>query len=169
MLTLSRKRTFSTLIENIKFQQSFFKQHGYAVLPEFFTHEETEEIQREMGKIIVDKADEIRESKAVFTTSEQVENLSKTTDYFLDSASKISFFYEEDAFDKDGNLKQNLEESLNKVGHAMHDLNSKFEKFCYSDKIKTICSDLLAYKSPVCVQTMYIFKSPKVGGEVNPH
>lgn len=51
----------------------------------------------------------------------------------------------------------------------MHDLNPVFHQFCYSNVVKTLAMNVLNFINPVLVQTMYIFKSPKVGGEVNPH
>jgi len=54
-------------------------------------------------------------------------------------------FYENDAFDEKGELKQDLSLSINKVGHAMHDLNPVFEKFCYSVEMKQVCSDVFEF------------------------
>ena len=39
--------------------------------------------------------------------------------YFLESVDKIRFFYEEDAFDKEGNLQVEKHRALNKVGHGL--------------------------------------------------
>lgn len=85
----------------------------------------------------------------MFTTNKQIENLSKSTDYFLDSASKISFFYEKDAFDKQGNLVNPLNQSLNKVGHAMHDLNETYKRFCYSKILTTLATKMLGFIDPI--------------------
>jgi phytanoyl-CoA hydroxylase len=46
--------------------------------------------------------------------------------YFLDSVSQVSFFFEEKAFLEDGQLRQAKELSINKLGHAMHDLDPVF-------------------------------------------
>jgi phytanoyl-CoA hydroxylase len=46
--------------------------------------------------------------------------------YFLDSASHINFFFEEKAFNEAGQLQQAKELSINKIGHAMHDLDPVF-------------------------------------------
>lgn len=46
--------------------------------------------------------------------------------YFLDSASQINFFFEEKAFNDAGQLQQAKELSINKIGHAMHDLDPVF-------------------------------------------
>eukprot|EP00345_Euplotes_harpa_P010772 CAMPEP_0168334420 /NCGR_PEP_ID=MMETSP0213-20121227/10258_1 /TAXON_ID=151035 /ORGANISM="Euplotes harpa, Strain FSP1.4" /LENGTH=182 /DNA_ID=CAMNT_0008339063 /DNA_START=507 /DNA_END=1055 /DNA_ORIENTATION=- len=35
--------------------------------------------------------------------------------------------------------------------------------------MKTLASSILKFANPILAQTMYIFKSPRVGGEVNPH
>jgi hypothetical protein len=52
--------------------------------------------------------------------------------YFLDSASQINFFFEEKAFDESGKLQQAKELSINKIGHAMHDLDPVFRCGCSS-------------------------------------
>ena len=66
------------------------------------------------------------ESISVFTTHEQTRT---SDDYFLDSGDKVRFFFEEDAFLPDGSLKQAKELSINKLGHALHDLDPVFSSF----------------------------------------
>mmetsp|Transcript_83 Transcript_83/g.194 ORF Transcript_83/g.194 Transcript_83/m.194 type:complete len:225 (-) Transcript_83:862-1536(-) len=88
--------------------------------------------------------------------------------YFLDSASNVSFFFEEGAFDDEGKLKQSKDTSINKIGHALHDLDPSFRKFSRSEKMKSMLESL-GYLRPTPVQSMYIFKQPRIGGEVVPH
>ncbi len=57
---------------------------------------------------------------SIFSTREQNR---LTDDYFLESGDKIRFFFEEDAFRPDGTLKQSKERSINKIGHALHELD----------------------------------------------
>lgn len=43
-----------------------------------------------------------------------------TTDqYFLESGNNISFFFEENAFQEDGSLRQDKALSINKIGHGV--------------------------------------------------
>ncbi|KAL6183133.1 hypothetical protein ACLB2K_044544 [Fragaria x ananassa] len=79
---------------------------------------------------------------------------------FLRSVDKISFFFEEKAFGDDGSLKQPNELSINKVGHALHELDPKIKEFSYSKEVSRLLSSL-AYKRPIPLQSMYIFKSAK--------
>ena len=63
------------------------------------------------------------------------------------------------------------ERPLNKLGHAQHDLVvlvPEFREVAYSDKIKNL-SRSLGMKKPAVIQSMYIFKQPKIGGTVAPH
>ncbi|KAG2494945.1 hypothetical protein HYH03_006880 [Edaphochlamys debaryana] len=102
---------------------------------------------------------------SIFTTKNQVE---KTDNYFLRSASDIGFFFEEKAFDEQGQLRQPKELSINKVGHALHDLDPVFRQFSRSPAVEGVLRSL-GYKRPLPVQSMYIFKQPSIGGEVVPH
>jgi phytanoyl-CoA hydroxylase len=102
---------------------------------------------------------------SVFSTQDQNRI---SDDYFFDSGSKISFFFEEHAFCPDGSLKQNKEQSINKIGHALHDLDPIFSQFSRAKKIRDLAASL-AIEDPLLLQSMYIFKQPNIGGEVNCH
>ena len=102
---------------------------------------------------------------SIFSTREQ-NRLSD--DYFLSSGDKIRFFFEEDAFLPDGTLKQRKEQSINKIGHALHDLDPVFSEFSRTADIRRLVSDL-GIERPLLLQGMYIFKQPKIGGEVTCH
>lgn len=102
---------------------------------------------------------------SVFQTSEQDRT---SDDYFLDSGDKISFFFEKDAFHTDGKLKNDLFHSLNKIGHALHDLDSVFNAFSRSRQMKQLAADLELSDS-LMIQSMYIFKHAQIGGVVDVH
>ena len=88
--------------------------------------------------------------------------------YFYESGDKIRFFFEDGAFNDDGELLGSKHESLNKIGHAMHDLDPGFEAFSRTPKLaRTVAS--LGFEDPGLIQSMYIFKSPGIGGEVTCH
>jgi phytanoyl-CoA hydroxylase len=102
---------------------------------------------------------------SVFSTREQ----SRTSDdYFLDSGDKIRFFFEENAFNSDGTLKQEKERSINKIGHALHDLDPAFDHFSRTKEIEQLVRDF-GFDNPLLLQSMYIFKQPRIGGEVTCH
>lgn len=102
---------------------------------------------------------------SIFSTHEQ-NRLSD--DYFLESGDKVRFFFEEDAFLPDGSLKQSKEYSVNKIGHALHELDPVFKDFSSTPAIQELVQDL-RIKNPLLVQSMYIFKQPRIGGEVICH
>src|SRR6267142_2075055 len=102
---------------------------------------------------------------SIFSTREQ-NRLSD--DYFLNSGDKVRFFFEEDAFLPDGTLRQSKEQSINKIGHALHDLDPVFSPFSRTPEITHLVADL-GIERPLLLQGMYIFKQPKIGGEVTCH
>jgi phytanoyl-CoA hydroxylase len=105
------------------------------------------------------------ESISVFTTHEQTRT---SDDYFLESGDKVRFFFEEDAFADDGSLKQAKELSINKIGHALHDLDPLFDDFSRTPELAEVASDV-GFRDPRLLQSMYIFKQPSIGGEVTCH
>ena len=103
--------------------------------------------------------------KSIFTTDEQT----RTSDeYFLASGDRISFFFEAGAFGPDGSLRQPKELSLNKIGHALHDLDPVFDSFSRTPELAALAADV-GLARPLLLQSMYIFKQPHIGGEVGSH
>ncbi|MEO3429031.1 phytanoyl-CoA dioxygenase family protein [Pelagibius sp. CAU 1746] len=105
------------------------------------------------------------EVASIFSTRGQVHG---RDDYFLASGDKIRFFFEEEAFDAAGELRQDKRLSINKIGHAQHDLDPVFSRFSRLPQLAALAGDL-ELAEPLLLQSMYIFKQPRIGGEVGWH
>ncbi|XP_073281477.1 phytanoyl-CoA dioxygenase [Primulina huaijiensis] len=144
-------------------QLQFFDSNGYLVLESFCNPDEIKSLRLRMDYLL-DEFDASGKA-SIFSTKNQQKT---SDDYFYESVEKISFFFEEKAFDDDGNLKQAKQVSINKVGHALHELDPEFKRFSSSEKLSSLMLSL-GYQRPVIIQSMYIFKQPGIGGEVVPH
>lgn len=102
---------------------------------------------------------------SVFTTTEQTRT---SDDYFLESGNDVRFFFEEEAFSADGALRHDKSVSINKIGHALHELDPVFRRFSRGAPVERIVS-ALGMERPELVQSMYIFKNPFIGGDVSCH
>lgn len=140
-----------------------FLQDGYLVLPDFNTAEACDELMAQAEKLSC--GFDYKGHASVFQTSEQIKT---SDDYFLNSGGNISFFFEKDAFDEKGELKNDVFHSLNKIGHAIHDLDPVFNSFTRSSQMKKLASDL-GLEDWLIIQSMYIFKHAKIGGVVDVH
>ncbi|MDY0870612.1 phytanoyl-CoA dioxygenase family protein [Dongia rigui] len=87
--------------------------------------------------------------------------------YFRESGDAIRFFLEEEAVDADGHLTRPKALAVNKLGHAMHDLDPAFSAFSRQPRLASLAKGLLS--DPLLLQSMYIFKQPGIGGEVSWH
>jgi len=140
-----------------------FEQNGYLVLENFVSQEDCVKLRVRASEIV--KYFDSSESVTIFTTNEQTRHSDR---FFLESGDKIRCFFEEEAFDQNGDLKQPNEFSINKIGHAMHDLDPVFDSFSRTEELEAVAKDV-GFKDPRILQSMYIFKQPKIGGEVGCH
>lgn len=103
--------------------------------------------------------------RSIFTTREQAR---ESDDAFLASAAGIHCFFEEHAFDGAGRLRQAKAASINKIGHALHDLDPEFERFSYAPALAEVAA-AIGLQDALAIQSMVIFKQPRIGGEVGCH
>ena len=118
-------------------QVAQFERDGFLVLPDVVGPEAIASL-RERAVELVDEWEPTTE-RTVFTT-EQQERVSNRE--FLSSGDTIWCFFEEEAFGPDGTLTQPKELSINKIGHAMHDLDPVFERFTYTPELAAIAADI---------------------------
>lgn len=140
-----------------------FNRDGYLILKDFCSKEQCDEL--------MNRGEELSSSynfdghPSIFQTNEQT----RTSDeYFLNSGGNISYFFEKDAFDEHGLLKNDLFYSLNKIGHALHDIDPVFAKFSRSPQLKNLSREL-KLQHYVIIQSMLILKHAKIGGIVDVH
>ena len=141
----------------------FWDNNGFLVIEDFYTHEECDKL--------IDKSEKLIENfdaesvKSIFDTKNQNHVDDK---YFLESGDKIRFFFEDKAFDNEGNLVNDKKFVINKIGHALHDLDEDFYHFSHRSDLDEIAKNINISK-PLLLQSMYIFKQPNIGGEVVCH
>jgi len=145
-------------------QQDRYQAEGYLVLPGFKPDHELAAL-RERGRQIVEAFD-AEAHHSVFSTKDQGRRSADAA--FLDSAEGIECFFEEEAFDATGRLRQSKALSINKIGHALHDLDPLFDRFSRTQALAELADDL-GLVDPQLWQSMLIFKQPGIGGEVGWH
>jgi phytanoyl-CoA hydroxylase len=124
---------------------------GFVVLTDFVTVSACDELRARAAALAA--AFEPPQSKTIFSTRNQTE---VADSYFLDSGDRIRFFFEEGGA------------VLNKIGHALHDLDPVFDRFSRAPAIARLM-DELGFRDPLLIQSMFIFKPPLVGGDVRCH
>ena len=84
------------------------------------------------------------------------------------SADQVHCFFEEEALDDAGQLRVPKSQSINKIGHALHDRDPVFDAFSHGPALAELAADL-GLSQPQVWQSQVIFKQPRIGGEVGWH
>lgn len=133
-------------------QRASWERDGFLVVPDFVTAAACDELRARAEELIAGfDPDEVR---SVFSTHEQTRT---SDDWFLTSGDKVRFFVEEED-----------DRVVNKIGHALHDLDPVFERFSRHPDLEAVAHDV-GLRQPLLLQSMYILKAPHVGGEVTLH
>lgn len=140
-----------------------YRRDGFLVLQNFVESGQCDRLRQRAAELV--HSFDPQGIRSIFSTREQNR---LTDEYFLASGEKIRFFFEEDAFLPDGTLKQSKESSINKIAHALHDLDPTFSQFSRAPEIRQLIAEL-GILQPLLLQSMYIFKQPNIGGEVMCH
>ena len=144
-------------------QIEFFEENGYLLLKDFVDAETCRALRAQANALV--HQFEPESVRSIFSTKNQTD----TTDtYFMESGDRIRYFFEEDAFTPEGQLQQPKAKSINKIGHALHELDPLFQQFSHTPPLQTLVKTL-GVSLPLLVQSMYIFKQPHIGGEVVCH
>ncbi len=144
-------------------QRDAFARDGYVVLTDVLTARDCDDMIARATALVRDA--DPAELASVFTTREQER---ASDDYFLDSGDKVRFFLEEEAVGADGALRVPKSRAINKIGHALHELDPVFRRISHGGAVRALI-DSLGMAEPVLIQSMYIFKQPHIGGEVRWH
>jgi phytanoyl-CoA hydroxylase len=144
-------------------QRDRFRRDGYLVVEDFVPAAECDALRARAEELVA--AFDPGTVRSVFTTNDQTR---RTDQYFLGSGDQVRFFFEEHAFDANGDLVVPKERAINKIGHAMHDLDPAFDRFSRAPRVASLVADL-GLEEPLLMQSMVIFKQPRIGGEVRCH
>jgi phytanoyl-CoA hydroxylase len=138
-----------------------YHRDGYLVIENFVSAEQCDMLKQRAIEMVEDRGAEA--AKEIFSCTKR-----PSDKFFLDSAVATTLFFEPKALDDSGALTVELDRAVNKIGHGMHDTDPVFSKFVRQPQIQELVADL-GIKEPLLLQSMYIFKQPKIGGEVNCH
>jgi phytanoyl-CoA hydroxylase len=139
-----------------------WERDGYLVVPGAVSPAACRELMTRAAEIVEEAAGD---PVSVFSTHDQTR---ASDEWFLSSGSQVRCFFEEEAFAPDGELAVPLERSINKIGHAQHDLDDAYDRFARAPVMAEVTAGL-GVAEPLLVQSMHIFKQPHIGGEVGCH
>ncbi len=140
-----------------------FRRDGVLVIDGFKSRGECERLRERANALVGEYGP--RAAGTIFSTKSPQHLDSR---YFLESAAGIGVFFEEEAFDASGKLAYPLPLAVNKLGHALHDLDPVFSAFSKGAALQAVSASL-GVEHPLVMQSMYIFKQPNIGGEVVCH
>ena len=141
-------------------QHNAWQRDGVVVLPGFASAAEMAALLQRAGELV--DAFEPAAAPSVFSSRDRA-RLSERA--LVESGDQVRCFLEEEACDGDGRLRVDKAHAVNKIGHALHDRDPVFARFSRSPCVAALAADLGCLR-PLLMQSMLIFKQPRIGGEV---
>jgi phytanoyl-CoA hydroxylase len=132
-----------------------YARDGFLVLQDFLSAADCDALQARAAELVA--GFDPGPARTIFSTRDQGH-----ARYFQESGSAIRFFFEEDATDQPTAL------ALNKIGHALHDLDPVFDRVSRQPRLAELVA-ALGLQRPLLLQSMYLFKQPRIGAEVGWH
>jgi phytanoyl-CoA hydroxylase len=165
MIQTAKRSLFATPMPTSTFlsdeQIALWQRDGVLVLPGFASAADTAALAQRAHEIVAAFEPDERDT-AVFSSRDRAQ-LSQRA--LVESAGAVRCFFEEEAFDADGRLRVPKAQAINKIGHALHDREPVFDRFSRDPRLAALAADL-GFVQPRLMQSMLIFKQPRIGGEV---
>ncbi len=143
-------------------QRREFETQGFLVLPNYCPEAVVHGLKSRMSQLLSD-FDPVQHKSQFFG-----DNGASDDAYLLDSGDKIRFFLEPAALDAEGQLSRPVNQCVNKAGHALHDLDSVFRQATDQLAFGQLAAEL-GQAQPQALQSMYLFKQPRIGAPVALH
>jgi phytanoyl-CoA hydroxylase len=134
-----------------------YERDGFLVLDGFLPASDCDALQARAAELIA--SFDPGPVRTVFSARDQGHARDR---YFRDSGGAIHFFFEEQATDQPVAL------ALNKIGHALHDLDPVFDRVSHQPRFAELAR-AVGFRQPLLLQSMYLFKQPHIGAEVGWH
>jgi phytanoyl-CoA hydroxylase len=134
-----------------------YARDGFLVLEDFVSAADCDALQARAAELVA--GFDPGPARTVFSARDQGHARDR---YFQESGGAIRFFFEEQATDQPVAL------ALNKIGHALHDLDPVFDRVSRRPRIEALAHEL-GFVEPLLLQSMYLFKQPHIGAEVGWH
>ncbi|WIM10411.1 phytanoyl-CoA dioxygenase family protein [Enhydrobacter sp.] len=134
-----------------------YERDGFLVLERFVSSQDCDALQARAAELVA--AFDPGPARTIFSARDQGHARDR---YFQESGEAIRFFFEEEAADRPTGL------ALNKIGHALHDLDPVFDRVSRQPCLAALAA-ALGLTQPLLLQSMYLFKQPRIGAEVGWH
>jgi phytanoyl-CoA hydroxylase len=163
MIQPLQRRLFATPMPTVltRDQQDAWRREGVLVWPGFASPSSIDAL-KQRAKEIVDAFAPDPAERAVFSSRDRTQLTQRA---LAASAGAVRCFFEEEAFDAEGRQVVDKARAINKIGHALHDRDAVFDHFSRDLRLAMLAADL-GVVDPLLMQSMLIFKQPRIGGEV---
>lgn len=140
-----------------RFDLAAYDRDGFLVLERYVSAGDCDALQARAAELVAGFDPD--PARTIFSTRDQGHARDR---YFQESGGAIRFFFEEEIGDRRPEL------ALNKIGHALHDLDPVFDRVSRQPRLATLAA-ALGFIQPLLLQSMYLFKQPRIGAEVGWH